>query len=71
MKNFLSIFAICLIVCTLFLSFGGYLIFEHFWLLIGLVSLFFAILISAYVGQQIKIEELEGRIEALESKRDQ
>lgn len=67
MKSFLGTFAISLILCYIFLFFGGVLIFENFWAILVFVALIIAILITAFVHQETKIEELEARIKILES----
>ncbi|KJS22215.1 MAG: hypothetical protein VR72_06270 [Clostridiaceae bacterium BRH_c20a] len=68
MKNFLGTFAISLILCYIFLFFGGILIFENFWAILVFVALIIAILITVFIHQETKIEELEARIKTLESK---
>lgn len=68
MKNFLGTFAISLILCYIFLFFGGILIFENFWSILVFVALIMTILITAFIHQEIKIEELESRIKTLEEK---
>lgn len=67
MKSFLGTFAISLILCYIFLFFGGVLIFENFWAILVFVAFIIAILITAFVHQETKIEELEIRIKTLES----
>ena len=71
MKNFIGTFIICLIVCYLFLFFGGVLIFENIWALIIFTAFIIAILITTFISQETKIEELEKRVKALESPEDQ
>ncbi len=67
MKNFLETFAISLILCYIFLFFGGVLIFENFWAILVFVALIIAILTTIFIHQETKIEELEARIKILES----
>jgi|LSQX01.3.fsa_nt_gb uncharacterized membrane protein YciS (DUF1049 family) len=67
MKSFLGTFAICFILCYIFLLFGGALIFENFWAILVFVALIITILTTAFIHQEIKIEELEARIKTLES----
>ncbi len=67
MKNFLGTFAISLILCYIFLFFGGVLIFENFWAILVFVALIIAILTTVFIHQETKIEELEARIKILES----
>jgi hypothetical protein len=68
MKNFLGTFVISLILCYIFLFFGGALIFENIWAIIVFVALIIAILTTIFIHQVIKIEELEARIKTLESR---
>lgn len=67
MKNFLGTFALSLIICYIFLFFGGVLIFENFWAILVFVALIITILITIFMHQETKIEELEARIKTLES----
>ncbi len=68
MKNFLGTFAISLILCYIFLFFGGILIFENFfWAILVFVALIIAILITVFIHQETKTEELEARIKILEA----
>lgn len=66
MKDFIATFIICLIVCYLFLFFGGVLIFENIWALLVFAAFIISILITIFINQETKIEELEKRIKALE-----
>ncbi len=68
MKDFLVTFVISLILCYIFLFFGGVLIFENFWAILIFVAFIISILITAFMHQETKIEELEARIRTLESK---
>lgn len=68
MKNFFGTFIICLILCYVFLFFGGALILENF--LVVLVALIIAILITVHIHQDTKIEKLEARIKTLESQNE-
>ena len=70
MKKFIGTFAISLILCYLFLFFGGVMIFENFWAILVLVAFIIAILITVFTHQETKIEELEARIKTLESKNE-
>ena len=67
MKNFLATFAASLVICYLFLFFGGVLIFENFWAILVFVAFIIAILVTIFISQETKIEELEVRIKSLES----
>lgn len=66
MKNFLSTFAICFILCGIFLFFGGFLILLNPWLTVALIALVISLLICAFLSLEDKIEELEGRLRTLE-----
>ena len=67
MKNFLGTFLIILILCWIFLFFGGFLIFEHIWALVFLIAFAISVLITAFLHQESRIEDLETRLKALES----
>lgn len=67
MKSFLGTFAMSLILCYIFLFFGGVLIFENFWAILVFIALIIAILVTIFIHQETKIEELESRIKILES----
>ncbi|MGI6317620.1 MAG: hypothetical protein ACOX1J_02610 [Dethiobacteria bacterium] len=49
MKSFLGTFVICFILCYIFLSFGGALIFENFWAILVLVALIITILTTVFI----------------------
>jgi low affinity Fe/Cu permease len=70
MKSFLGTFAISLILCYIFLFFGGVLIFENFWAIIVFIALSIAIVVTVFIHQETKIEELESRIKTLESQNE-
>lgn len=68
MKKFFETYVISFILCLIFLFFGS--LFDSALVVIGLVALIIAILISAYIELETKIEELETRIKALESPKE-
>ena len=70
MKRFLGTFIISVILCYVFLLFGGSLIFENIWRIIIFVAMIIAVLITAFVYQETKIEELEERIKRIEGQSD-
>ncbi len=70
MKDFLGTFALVVVLTYLFLFFGGFFLFDSIWRILFLVSLFISILITAFVGQERQIKELEKRIQELESQGD-
>lgn len=67
MKGFLGTFVICFILIYVFLLFGGAFIFENIWGVLILIALVMAILITVFINQETKLEELEERIKNLES----
>jgi len=69
-KIFIGTFIIVFILCYFFLFFGGILIFENFWAILAFVAFVITVLVTILVHQETKIEELEQRIETLESKRE-
>ena len=66
MKDFAITFLIILIVLVVFFLFGGALIFD---LIIILASLLLALFVYSLVKLSDKIEQLEKRIEILESQK--
>lgn len=70
MKKFLGIFAMSIIFCYVFLFFGGAFIFESFWAALALAAFIIAVLITLFMHQEIKIEDLEERIKNLESQHE-
>lgn len=70
MKKFFGTFAITLILCYIFLFFGGALIFESLYGVLILIAFIIAIFITIFVNQETRIEELEVRIKTLESQID-
>jgi len=67
MKSFLGTFGIVLLISFIFLFFGGEYIFGNFWGIFIFSVLVISILLSLIERQGAKIEELEKRIQALES----
>ncbi|MPM25367.1 hypothetical protein SDC9_71858 [bioreactor metagenome] len=70
MKQFLSTFVISVVLCYVFLFFGGALIFENYLVILVFVALIISLLITAFIHQETKIEELEARIKTLEGQCD-
>ncbi|HQA59858.1 MAG: hypothetical protein WBJ82_06590 [Tepidanaerobacteraceae bacterium] len=68
MKDFLATFLIVLIFCYFFLFFGGVIVLENIFAGLVFVALVISILITLYIRQETKIEELEARIKNLETK---
>ena len=71
MKNFLAIFAVCFISCCIFLFFFGSLLFENIWVLIVFAAFFAAVIITAFMHHETKIEELAAQIKTLESRSEE
>ena len=69
MKDFISIFAIILVLIFLFLFFGGALLLEHFWLSVIFISFLVSLVVYAFIKTSDKIEQLEKRIECLEAEK--
>lgn len=63
MGNFISNFFACLVVCVVAIFFFGGLIFTNIWAMIILVALFLAVLITVFMSQESRIEELEKKME--------
>lgn len=68
MKGFFGTFIMCLVLCYVFLFFGGGIILGNIWAALVFVALIITILITIFIHQETKIEELETRIKTLESK---
>lgn len=67
MKEFFGIFMACLLFIFLFVTFGGINVFADIWGIIIIAALFLSILITVYINQERKLEELEEKIRSLES----
>ena len=73
MKKFIQTYVIVLIIMECFLFFGGYMLFDfrqRFYIAGAVSALVIAIIISAFITQSEKIEELEKRIQTLENHMD-
>ncbi|KUO53561.1 MAG: hypothetical protein APF76_12190 [Desulfitibacter sp. BRH_c19] len=69
MKNFISTFFACLVVCGVAAFFFAGLIFTNIWAMIIFVAFLLAVLITAFVNQESRIEELEKKMEQLLNKK--
>ncbi|MDF3004526.1 MAG: hypothetical protein K0S22_998 [Oscillospiraceae bacterium] len=67
MKNFLEVFGISFILLTVFMMFGGSLVFENIWAIIAFVAFIISVIGSIFMYQETKIEDLEDRIKKIES----
>lgn len=69
--KFIKIYAVTLILCFLFISFGGWMLFdfnERWFVAIAACSLVIAALVSGFMAMDDKIEKLEDRVKQLEEK---
>lgn len=69
--KFLKNYAVILILCYVFVFLGGWMLFDfkkHLWLAIAACAFIFAVIVTIFVAQQGKIEELEKRVKELEGK---
>lgn len=67
--KFIKIYAITLVLCFLFVFFGGWMLFEfskRFWLTTAVCALIIAVFISVYFELTERIETLEQKVKALE-----
>ena len=69
--KFIKTYAITLVICYIFMFFGGGLLFDfskHFYVATAACALILAAFISVLLAQEEKIESLESRLKALEEK---
>ncbi|WMJ84384.1 hypothetical protein ACS3UN_07465 [Oscillospiraceae bacterium LTW-04] len=66
MKQFLSTFFICLVFCVVSAFFFAELLMRSFWANIVVIALFLAILITAFISQDARIETLEKKVKQLQ-----
>lgn len=70
LKEFISTFFICLVVCGIATFFAG-LILNNIWAIIVIVAFLLAVLITAFMNQESRIEDLEKKMEkTLNNKQD-
>ncbi len=65
MKEFLITFIMVLILVVVFFLFGGFLIFENFWLSVFFCSLIVSIVIYYFFKLAIRVEELEKKLDEI------
>lgn len=65
MKEFISTFFVCLIVCGVATFFFAGLIINNIWGIIVMVAFLLAVLITVFISQESRIEELEKKMEKL------
>ncbi len=71
LKEFISTFILCLIVCWVATFFFVGLIINNIWAIVIIVAFLLAVLITAFMNQQSRIEELERKMEkSLNNKQD-
>ena len=69
--KFLKTYMMTLILCYLFVFFGGWMLFDfskRFWVAIAACAFIIAVVASIFVAQEEKIEQLEKRVKELEEK---
>ena len=69
MKDFVSVFFMCFVGIFFFLMFG-FGLFNSLWGIIAVAAFLMAAVITAFAELWKKVEELEGRIRALEKMED-
>lgn len=70
--KFIKTYAATLVVCFLFMFFGGWMLFDfgkRFYVATAACAFVIAVVISAFSAQEQKIEQLEKRIEELEEQK--
>ncbi|GIO26340.1 hypothetical protein [Ornithinibacillus bavariensis] len=65
MKEFIGTLLVCIVICWIFAFFFFGLIVENIWVLIIFIALVLAVLITILIKQDARIEELEKKMEAL------
>ncbi len=73
MKSFLGTLFICLVIVEVFFFFGGGLLFDlsrHYYGAGAVTALIIAVLISAWMRQEERLDALEKRIKELENTED-
>jgi uncharacterized membrane protein (DUF106 family) len=69
--KFIKTYAITLILCYIFVFFGGWMLFDfsrRFYVAIAACAFIIAAVVSVFVMQAEKMEQLEKRMKALEEK---
>jgi Ca2+-dependent lipid-binding protein len=69
LKNFISTFFACLMVCGVAAFFFAHLIFTNIWAIIILVAFLLAVFITVLISYESRIEELEKKMEQLLNKK--
>lgn len=69
--KFIKTYATTLVLCNIFLFFGGWMLFDfnnRYFLATAACAFIIAVIISVFVSQDEKIEQLENRVKELEEK---
>ncbi|MRG86052.1 hypothetical protein [Salinibacillus xinjiangensis] len=71
MKEFMGTFLACIVICWLFSFFFLGLIVENIWALMILIAFVIAVIITVFIKQEARMEELERKMEeVLSNKQD-
>lgn len=65
MKEFIGTFLACIVICWIFAFFFLGLIVENIWALIIVIAFVLAVVITFFIKQETRIEELEKNMEEL------
>lgn len=65
MKEFISTFFICLVICCIAVFFFAGLILNNIWAITILIAFLLAVIITVFMKQETRIEELEKKVENL------
>lgn len=71
--KFIKIYAMTLVLCYIFVFFGGWMLFDfskRYFVATAACAFIIAVIISIFIAQDAKIEHLEKRIKELEEKVD-
>ncbi len=67
LKGFLSTFAICLVLCVIATFLFGELLVSNIWADVVAIAFLLAVSITVFMNQDSRIEELEKKIQQLQS----
>ncbi|MBM4763843.1 hypothetical protein [Bacillus sp. B15-48] len=71
MKEFISTFFVCLVICGIATFFFAGLILSNIWYITILIAFLLAVIITVFINQESRIEELEKKVEeVLNNKQD-
>jgi preprotein translocase subunit SecF len=69
--KFIKTYAITLVLCFIFVFFGGWMLFDfsnHFYVAVAACAFIIAVILSIFIAQEERIEQLEKRVKELEEK---